>query len=516
MARALALALLLVALLATSPADAREAFVGNGGSESVSVFDTSTNQVVGSPIPVGLGPFGIAITPDGGTAYVTNIDTGEVKVIDTRTKQVVGSPIMVGGGPEGIAITPDGTRAYVATNGGEKLAVIDTSTNMAGPPIPVGEEPDSVAITPNGSTAYVTNLKSGDVSVVDIRTNQVVGSPIDVGANPRGIAVTPDGSRAYVANHGTDTVSVIDTATNQVVGSPIGVGHEPDAVAITPDGTRAYVTNLEAATISVIDTATNQVVGSPIEVNSEPTAIAITPDGTRAYATNRITGEISVIDTASNQVVGSPIAIGKAPEAIAISPDQAPIAAFTSSTPRPGVPASFDATGSRDAEGSIGRYEWNFGDGSAAPNGGPTPQHTYRRPGRYRVTVTLTDNEGCSTSLRFTGQTAYCNGSARASQTEFVSVAYPAVRVRCPKRAKPKGCKFKLAAVTKRRRGKAMTQVARTKVSAGRSKVVSLKTKPRFATRIGTASKVLIRESVTIGGSSKKRFVRLPIVPQAG
>ena len=133
MARALALALLLVALLATSPADAREAFVGNGGSESVSVFDTGTNQVVGSPIPVGLGPFGIAITPDGGTAYVTNIDTGEVKVIDTRTKQVVGSPIMVGGGPEGIAITPDGSRAYVATNGGEKLAVIDEYGRSADP-----------------------------------------------------------------------------------------------------------------------------------------------------------------------------------------------------------------------------------------------------------------------------------------------------------------------------------------------------------------------------------------------
>ena len=41
----------------------------------------------------------------------------------------------------------------------------------------------------------------------------------------------------------------------------------------------------------------------------------------------------------------------------------------------------------------------------------------YRASGRYQVSLTLTDNEGCSTSFIFTGQTAYCNGSALASQT---------------------------------------------------------------------------------------------------
>ena len=132
------------------------------------------------------------------------------------------------------------------------------------------------------------------------------------------------------------------------------------------------------------------------------------------------------------------------------------------------------------------------------------------------MTLTLTDNEGCSTSIRFTGQTAYCNGSPLASQTAFVSVAYPAVRVRCPKRAKPKGCRFKLVAVTKKRRGKAMTPVARASAKAGASKVVSLRPKPRFAARLAGAGRILVRERVTIDGSVEKRFVRLPVVPPAG
>ena len=38
----------------------------------MSVIDTATNTVIGDPIPVGDGPYGVAVTPDGTRAYVTN------------------------------------------------------------------------------------------------------------------------------------------------------------------------------------------------------------------------------------------------------------------------------------------------------------------------------------------------------------------------------------------------------------------------------------------------------------
>ena len=40
-------------------------------------------------------------------------------------------------------------------------------------------------------------------------------------------------------------------------------------------------------------------------------------------------------------------------------------------------------------------------------------------------TLTVTDNEGCSTQLIFTGQTASCNGSSAASTTQTVIVPAP-------------------------------------------------------------------------------------------
>jgi DNA-binding beta-propeller fold protein YncE len=219
-----------------------------------------------------------------------------------------------------------------------------------------------------------------------------------------------------------------------------------------------------------------------------------------------------VIDTATNQVVGSPIEVEVAPEAIAITPDQAPVAAFTHATARPGVPASFVGASSRDPDGSIARFEWDFGDGQAIADGGPAPSHTYVRPGSYRVTLTLTDNEGCSTSLKFTGQTAFCNESTSARLAHSVSVAYPAIRVRCPKRAGPGSCRYRLTAVSKRRRGKTMTKVAKAKVKAGRSKVVSLRPKRKFAARLAAARKPLIREKVTIDGAVETRLRRLSVV----
>jgi PKD domain len=57
-----------------------------------------------------------------------------------------------------------------------------------------------------------------------------------------------------------------------------------------------------------------------------------------------------------------------------------------------GVPATFDGSGSRDPDGAIRSYQWNFGDGSSAT--GPGSQHIYRRKGSYTVVLTVTDSGG--------------------------------------------------------------------------------------------------------------------------
>lgn len=57
---------------------------------------------------------------------------------------------------------------------------------------------------------------------------------------------------------------------------------------------------------------------------------------------------------------------------------------------------SFDAGRSKDNDGSIIKYHWDFGDGATAD--GPNPTHTYAGPGVYTVTLTVDDDSGTNVS----------------------------------------------------------------------------------------------------------------------
>jgi PKD repeat protein len=63
----------------------------------------------------------------------------------------------------------------------------------------------------------------------------------------------------------------------------------------------------------------------------------------------------------------------------------------------PGDTVSFDADLSRDIDGTITRYEWDFGDGTKAE--GAQVDHAYAAPGTYAVTLTVTDDAGSSCSV---------------------------------------------------------------------------------------------------------------------
>jgi len=276
--RKLAFALSLACLFAPASARAQNAYITNSRDNTVSVIDTATNTVVGSPITVGGQPFGVAVTSN--KVYVTNINDGTISVIDTATNKVVGSPIHVGSKPMGVAVTPDGSKVYVANEGSNDVEVIDTATNtVEDSPISVGIQPQGVAVTPDGSKVYIGNFGSNNVSVIDTTINKVeITFFIPDNNSPAGIVVTPDGKKVYVANfvsnfpafHPSNIVSVFNTATLKVVAS-ITVALGPFGVAITPDGSKVLTANRVNDNVSVVATATNTVIAT-IPSGTNPTA----------------------------------------------------------------------------------------------------------------------------------------------------------------------------------------------------------------------------------------------------
>jgi YVTN family beta-propeller protein len=415
------LVVVLAFLALCGSAQARLAYVTNSGDGTVSAFDTASGAVVANVV-VGKEPVDVAIAPDGTRAYVANKGSNTVSVIDTAS-QSVGANVAVGKEPDGIAVSPNGAAAYVSNFGDESLSLISTATDTVPiGPIHVGEEPEGVAISPDGGSVFVAR-RSGGVAVVSTATNQVAGTVPDP-FGPSRIALLPNGSRGFVTDAETASVTAFDPRSATTVGAPIPLGASPTGIAIAPDGRTAYVSSPAGNSVTPIDTSLDSLSGPPFVGFPAATGIAIAPDGLHGYVTDGSGSAVTVLDVANDAASGS-IGVGSKPTGVAVMPDQSPKASLFISPARPRAKkvVTVHASGSTDPDGKIADYVWEFGDGSHAEGSQPTSTHRYRKRGEYTVTLKTVDEEGCSTEVVYTGQTASCNGSAAAVASRTIFVA---------------------------------------------------------------------------------------------
>lgn len=460
----IALAAATALLLPASAGAARHVYVAGSGSGSVAAAevgaDGSLHPVAGSPFATGaIGPEAIVVTPAGSNAFVSHhLSAGPLSLVgfgvgrDGALSSLPGSPFG-GDSRVGLAVTPDGRLLYGLDQFHD--AVVGFSIGESGSPTPLagfpagsgGNFPVAVAVTPGGRHLYVVNRGSANVQGFAIAADGGLTalSSVAVGGTPFSVAVTPDGAHLYVANSSSDDISAFaiseDGSLAPVAGSPFATGGSGSfGLAVTPHGRHLFATNSSSDDVSAFAISSGgalaAVAGSPFSVPAgagNPMAGAVTPDGSRLYVANatgdNVTGFAIAADGGLAALPGSPYALGvAAPDvwSIAISPDQPPEAAFAAADAISGAPTTFDASASTDRDGEIARYEWDFGDGATAATGSPTASHAYASPGVYRVKLTLTDDEGCSTAFVHTGQTASCNGGPTAAVEHDVAVQPPA------------------------------------------------------------------------------------------
>jgi YVTN family beta-propeller protein len=423
------------AVLLTIPAmaQARDIVVPNYSStQGVTIVNASTGAVVHQISFSNGGPWLSSVTPDGKTAVVVNYDSDQLLTIDLSTYAVSSPVTLPGQYPEQLAIAPNGQKAYVAQYTGG-LAEVNLSTHAAGALIPAGAEPYGVAITPNGQTAYVSDYGNGSTdtgSVVPINlTTDTPGPPIPVPKATAG-AVTPDGSTVWVET-GQSTLVPINTSTN-TAGSGITLPSMIDAygLAISPDGKTAFAAdygNDDGTTgqLDRVDLATRTVTATVADHNG-PQFPTVMPDGKTVYTSNWSTSGTLVPFSTSTLTMGTPIDAGPYGGQLGVVPNQAPKATFTSKLS--GATVHLNGSKSSDSDGTVAKYEWNFGDGKKATTSSPKTSHRYAKAGKYKVTLTVVDNEGCSTNLVYTGQENSCTGSSLARVSHTVKLT-PVVKI---------------------------------------------------------------------------------------
>ncbi|MDA3644246.1 beta-propeller fold lactonase family protein [Saccharopolyspora indica] len=457
-----ALALASTGLLApasASPEDAaapvRQLLVGGMGSGNIASLNAdrrgTLSPVPGSPFAVKEGTgFSIAVSHDGKTVYSGSQKGGitghEIRSDGTLSQRPGATVDTAGVAVIGLTVSPDGKRLFATLTGDNEGEVRSYAIGPSGDLAPTGAPAVKVptatlslpVISPDGRYLYVSSAFSNTIFPFAIASDASltpVGEPVETGAVAALPAITPDGRFLYVSNEQDKSQSGFrieeDGSLTPLPGSPYPTGGLPHGAAITADSKRLYIPQAADGTVTgfaIEDSgALTPLPGSPYPARKDgmPGLTVLSPDGKRLFIVEVASFGLTaraytyvVQDDGSLTPTGQPLVDTKTlfadgPTAV-ITPNQGPTAAVRV-VGSEGATTTFSAAGSTDSDGSIARYDWDFGDGTTETTTTPEVTHTFSGPTTGPVTVTVTDDENCSTELVYTGRVATCTGGPQAT-----------------------------------------------------------------------------------------------------
>jgi YVTN family beta-propeller protein len=317
------------------PANYREfAYVTNGGSNTVSVFDV-VNVRLDRVIPVGQNPTGVSVNPKRNEVYVVNSGSGQgssangsVSVIDTAKNAVVAS-IPVGRQPYFIDVDAAGDLAYVANAGSNSVSVIDLTSRREIGAAGTGEGPGLARISPDGRSLVVTNRVGNSVSILSAKGHgvPVMRKVLEGCPGATDAVILPDSTKAFVACSAGHQIMAIALAKAEDANGPartdaleamLDVGHSPVHLALKPDGGELFVSNFDSDSISEVVTSRDEVGGAYL-MGSHPVRGLVTADNLLLYESNFSSQEISLYSIEDGKRVAPSIHVGDGPDAMAFS-----------------------------------------------------------------------------------------------------------------------------------------------------------------------------------------------------
>jgi YVTN family beta-propeller protein len=203
-------------------------------------FTAEANMAVGRYDPAankvdwitGTGQSGTHMVMGAGanTLYTANIASDTISVLESGPRGWHATEIPVGKGPEGFDISPDGKQLWAADSGDGKITIVDLAAKKAVGAVDVHtKRSNRLKFTPDGQRLLVSDLAGGELVVVDTNSRAEI-KRLALGRAPEGVLMLPDGSRALVAVSGENNIAVIDLKSLEVT-RRIATGAGPDGMA---------------------------------------------------------------------------------------------------------------------------------------------------------------------------------------------------------------------------------------------------------------------------------------------
>lgn len=303
------------------------AYIINGGSNSISVIELSTNQVKRT-IPLNVmwshhvyinpGKTEIAIGVPGmdfsaghsgmpgmpGKSIILNSITG-------ATLKIIDLPVM----NHNTIFSPDGTEIWTSQmDSAGTVLVYDASNYTLKKTISVGEDPTEVTFSADGSMAFVANSGSNTVTCIAVATKMIM-AVTPVGLAPIG-AWAGSNNKMYVDNETGQSISVIDVSS-MAVDETVSLGFTPGMAAYKGGAVNElWVTDPNAGKVHYFQRMSNAWMDMGAIACGAGTH-AVVFNGMIAYVTNQMAGTVSVIDIA-NKVKKLDITVGTKPNGIII------------------------------------------------------------------------------------------------------------------------------------------------------------------------------------------------------
>ena len=172
--------------------DNTQLYTANIPSDSISIFERAAgamnwNQTV---VPVGKGPEGLDLSPDGKELWTAHSRDGAISMIDLKSKKVTGTIDAGTKRSNRLKFTPDGKYVLVSDLEGGDLVIIDVASRKQIKRLPLGRAPEGILMQPDGARAFVAAAGDNYIAIVDLKTLVVTGK-IEPGRGPDGMAWVP-------------------------------------------------------------------------------------------------------------------------------------------------------------------------------------------------------------------------------------------------------------------------------------------------------------------------------------